>query len=201
MWSPTRERALLAALAATPEYAQGLRLPDARWREIAATLEEPGWAPDGVHAVKNHWRKVLLSPEGGGGGRVAAIAAMLPPPPPRPESRPSDWTDAGDAEFLATVKLLHGQHGLHMARLEFWKLVELYSPLAPAFDGAAYEHNHGSNNYWQRYSAPGQVRSEGAAAVAAVLPLLPLCCRRRRRGPRVGLAIGPTLAMRSSLPR
>jgi len=42
VWTPAREGALLAALAATPEYAAGQRLPDERWLEIAATLAEPG---------------------------------------------------------------------------------------------------------------------------------------------------------------
>jgi hypothetical protein len=53
VWTPAREGALLAALAATPEYAAGQRLPDERWLEIAATLAEPGWTPHGLTAVKS----------------------------------------------------------------------------------------------------------------------------------------------------
>ena len=114
-------------LAATPEYAQGLRLPDARWQEIAPPpLRSPAGVRRRAHAVKSHWRKVLLPRQ------MAAVAAVSPPPPPPPESRPSAWTDAGDAvELLAAVKLLHEQHGLHVARRDFWELVETRCPSAP----------------------------------------------------------------------
>ena len=87
MWTPAREGALLAALAATPEYAAGQRLPDERWLEIAATLAEPGWTPHGLTAVKSYWSKHLLKRQ---------YANLPPPSTPATsrESRPRDWSPA-----------------------------------------------------------------------------------------------------------
>jgi hypothetical protein len=50
VWTPAHEQALLAALASTPEYAEGRRLPDSRWLEIGQRLAEPDWMPNGVLA-------------------------------------------------------------------------------------------------------------------------------------------------------
>jgi hypothetical protein len=90
VWTPAREGALLAALAATPEYAAGQRLPDERWLEIAATLAEPGWTPHGLTAVKSYWSKHLLKRQ---------YANLPPPSTPATsrESRPRDWSPAADA--------------------------------------------------------------------------------------------------------
>jgi hypothetical protein len=165
VWTPARESALLAALAATPEYADGRRLPDSRWLEIAATLAEPGWTPHGIAAVKKHWRRHLFPRQ---------IAGLPPPSTPATsrESRPRGWSPAGDAELLAAVRLLHGTHGLHMGRLEFWSAVAARCPSAPELIGGAVEHKHACNNYWQRYSAP--VRRGPYAAIAPWVP--PLEC-------------------------
>ena len=50
VWTPAHEQALLVALASTPEYAEGRRLPDSRWLEIGQRLAEPDWMPNGVLA-------------------------------------------------------------------------------------------------------------------------------------------------------
>ena len=56
--------------------------------------------------------------------------------------------------MLAAVRFLHNEHGLHMARHEFWILVEARCPSAPALTGVGREHKDGVNSYWWRYSAP-----------------------------------------------
>jgi hypothetical protein len=50
VWTPAHEQALLAVLASTPMYAEGLRLPDSRWLEIGQRLAEPDRMPNGVLA-------------------------------------------------------------------------------------------------------------------------------------------------------